>query len=110
MGAVLRAEQNYQPVAMPVKESEAIEVSVVMPCLNNPEPPRGICIRKAPRVFRPALKSPEKSSLPITAARMVPTRSPRGWGRGWFMWLREGIWQRPSGRDLGCSRTLHHHG
>lgn len=53
MGAALRAEANYQPVAMPVKESESVEVSVVMPCLNEAET-LATCIRKAQRAMSDA--------------------------------------------------------
>lgn len=53
MGAVLRAEQNYQPAAIPVKESETIEVSVVMPCLNEAETLE-TCISKAQRALAEA--------------------------------------------------------
>jgi glycosyltransferase involved in cell wall biosynthesis len=44
---------NYQPVPMPVKESETIEVSVVMPCLNEAETLES-CIGKAQRALREA--------------------------------------------------------
>ncbi len=53
MGTVLRAEQDYQAVAMPVKEPEGIEVSVVMPCLNEAET-LGSCIGKAQRALSEA--------------------------------------------------------
>ncbi len=53
MAVALRADQNYQPVVMPVGDSETIEVSVVMPCLNEAET-LGICIGKAQRALREA--------------------------------------------------------
>ncbi len=53
MGVGLRAEQNYQPVTMPAKESATIEVSVVMPCLNEAETLES-CIAKAQRALREA--------------------------------------------------------
>jgi glycosyltransferase involved in cell wall biosynthesis len=49
----LRVEQNPQPAVMPVKESETIELSVVMPCLNEAETLE-TCIRKAQRALREA--------------------------------------------------------
>jgi len=42
--------QQYQPLKMPVKELETVEVSVVMPCLNEAETLE-ICIRKAQRAL-----------------------------------------------------------
>jgi glycosyltransferase involved in cell wall biosynthesis len=53
VAVALRADQNYQPVVMPVRDSETIEVSVVMPCLNEAET-LGICIGKAQRALREA--------------------------------------------------------
>src|ERR1700692_4809219 len=53
VAAVLRAEQNHQPVAMPVQEFESFEVSVVMPCLNEAETLE-TCIGKALRALREA--------------------------------------------------------
>jgi glycosyltransferase involved in cell wall biosynthesis len=53
VAVALRADQNYQPVVMPVGDSETIEVSVVMPCLNEAET-LGICIGKAQRALREA--------------------------------------------------------
>ncbi len=50
MASPLRAEQLHQPVVMPVKESEALELSVVMPCLNEAETLEA-CIRKAQRAL-----------------------------------------------------------
>ncbi len=52
MGVALRAE-DYQPVATPVNEAETIEVSVVMPCLNEAET-LASCIDKAQRALREA--------------------------------------------------------
>jgi glycosyltransferase involved in cell wall biosynthesis len=49
----LRADSNYRPVVLPVKEAEAIELSVVMPCLNEAETLE-TCIRKAQRSLREA--------------------------------------------------------
>ena len=53
MAVALRADQNYQPVVIPIRDSETIEVSVVMPCLNEAET-LGICIGKAQRALREA--------------------------------------------------------
>ena len=53
MGAVLRAEQNYQAVALPAKDPETVELSVVMPCLNEAETLE-ICIGKALRALSEA--------------------------------------------------------
>ncbi len=53
MAVALRAEPDYQPVALPAKESETLEVSVVMPCLNEAETLES-CIRKAQRALREA--------------------------------------------------------
>ena len=53
MGTVLRAGQDYQPVPLPVKELGRIEVSVVMPCLNEAETV-GSCIGKAQRALSEA--------------------------------------------------------
>lgn len=52
MGLAVKAP-DYQPVAMPAKESESIEVSVVMPCLNEAETLQ-TCIGKAQRALREA--------------------------------------------------------
>jgi glycosyltransferase involved in cell wall biosynthesis len=49
----LRADSNYRPVVLPVKGAEAIELSVVMPCLNEAETLE-TCIRKAQRSLREA--------------------------------------------------------
>jgi glycosyltransferase involved in cell wall biosynthesis len=53
VAVALRAEPDYQPVALPAKESETLEVSVVMPCLNEAETLES-CIRKAQRALREA--------------------------------------------------------
>ena len=58
MGAVVRTEQSCQPVTMPAKESDAIEVSVVMPCLNEAET-LGSCIGKAQRALREGVMAGE---------------------------------------------------
>jgi len=50
---VLRAEVDRQPVVLPAKEAGAIEVSVVMPCLNEAETLE-TCIVKAQRALREA--------------------------------------------------------
>ena len=47
------ARTDYQPVALPAKESEPIDVSVVMPCLNEAETLE-TCIVKAQRALREA--------------------------------------------------------
>ncbi len=48
-----RANSNYEPVVMPATASEAIELSVVMPCLNEAETLEA-CIRKAQRALQEA--------------------------------------------------------
>jgi len=55
VGVPLRAELDRQPVTvtMPVQQTETIEVSVVMPCLNEAETLE-ICIVKAQRAMREA--------------------------------------------------------
>ena len=53
MAVTLRAEPDYQPIALPAKESETLEVSVVMPCLNEAETLE-TCIGKAQRALREA--------------------------------------------------------
>jgi glycosyltransferase involved in cell wall biosynthesis len=53
LGAVLRAEPDYPPVPLPVKELEILEVSVVMPCLNEAKT-LASCIGKAQRALREA--------------------------------------------------------
>jgi glycosyltransferase involved in cell wall biosynthesis len=50
VAVALRADQDYQQVVMPVKESETIELSVVMPCLNEAETLQ-TCIGKAQRAM-----------------------------------------------------------
>jgi glycosyltransferase involved in cell wall biosynthesis len=52
VGVTLTAE-DYQPVAKPVKEPETVELSVVMPCLNEARTLAN-CIGKAQRAFRDA--------------------------------------------------------
>jgi glycosyltransferase involved in cell wall biosynthesis len=51
VGVALRAD--YQPIPIPAKESEALEVSVVMPCLNEAQT-LASCIGKAQRALREA--------------------------------------------------------
>ena len=58
MGIALRSDSDYQPVALPVKQAEAIELSVVMPCLNEAETLER-CIRKAQRALEEANTSGE---------------------------------------------------
>ncbi len=53
MAVALRAEVDRQPVGSPVKGVEAIEVSVVMPCLNEAETLEA-CIVKAQRALQEA--------------------------------------------------------
>jgi glycosyltransferase involved in cell wall biosynthesis len=53
VGAALRAEVDRRPVVSPVKDVEAIEVSVVMPCLNEAETLEA-CIVKAQRALQEA--------------------------------------------------------
>ena len=53
MAVALRAEVDRQPVVSPVKGVEAIEVSVVMPCLNEAETLEA-CIVKAQRALQEA--------------------------------------------------------
>lgn len=53
MAVALRAEVDRQPVVSPVKGVEAIEVSVVMPCLNEAETLE-TCIVKAQRALQEA--------------------------------------------------------
>ena len=53
MAVALRAEPEYQANASAAKEPEAIEVSVVMPCLNEAETLES-CIAKAQRALREA--------------------------------------------------------
>ena len=51
MAVAIRADQNDPPVVMPIKQSETLELSVVMPCLNEAETLE-TCIRKAQRALR----------------------------------------------------------
>ena len=53
---------------IPVAAREAIEISVVMPCLNEAETLEA-CIREAQQGIRDANVSSGKSSSPITGAR-----------------------------------------
>ncbi len=53
MAVALRTEVDRQPVVSPVKDVEAIEVSVVMPCLNEAETLEA-CIVKAQRALQEA--------------------------------------------------------
>jgi glycosyltransferase involved in cell wall biosynthesis len=50
VAAIPRVEMNHQPTAMPLTKSETMEVSVVMPCLNEAENLE-ICIGKARRAL-----------------------------------------------------------
>src|SRR5580658_4517173 len=49
----VRSSAEYQSVRMPFKESDSIELSVVMPCLNEAETLE-ICIRKAQKALQEA--------------------------------------------------------
>lgn len=51
--ALKKADQSYDSVVMPTTDSEAVELSVVMPCLNEAETLE-TCIRKAQRALRDA--------------------------------------------------------
>jgi glycosyltransferase involved in cell wall biosynthesis len=51
VAVVLREEMERQPVVLPAKEAETVEVSVVMPCLNEAETLE-TCIVKAQRALR----------------------------------------------------------
>lgn len=53
LAVALRADEDREPVALPVNEAERIEVSVVMPCLNEAETLEK-CIVKAQRALREA--------------------------------------------------------
>jgi glycosyltransferase involved in cell wall biosynthesis len=53
VGVALRAESDRHAVAIPVQETETIEVSVVMPCLNEAETLE-TCIVKAQRALQQA--------------------------------------------------------
>jgi glycosyltransferase involved in cell wall biosynthesis len=50
MAFAIRSNQENPPLALPIRESEAVEVSVVMPCLNEAETLE-TCIVKALRAF-----------------------------------------------------------
>lgn len=49
--SALRADQTIQSVVVPIGEAENIELSVVMPCLNEAETLE-TCIRKAQRALQ----------------------------------------------------------
>ncbi len=51
MGVTLRSNLQTQPVAVPLTQTEPLELSVVMPCLNEAETLEA-CIRKAQRALR----------------------------------------------------------
>jgi len=51
VGVPLRVESDRQPVTMPAQQTETIEVSVVMPCLNEAETLE-TCIVKAQRAMQ----------------------------------------------------------
>ena len=51
--ALKKADQSYDSVVMPTRDSEAVELSVVMPCLNEAETLE-TCIRQAQRALRDA--------------------------------------------------------
>jgi hypothetical protein len=53
VGDALRSDPECQPVLVPVNELEPIELSVVMPCLNEAETLQ-TCIRKAQRALEEA--------------------------------------------------------
>ena len=53
MGVALRPEFPSQPVGEPLRQAETVELSVVMPCLNEAETLE-ICIRKAQQAMRDA--------------------------------------------------------
>jgi len=53
VAVAIRSEMDRHPVGSPVKEAETIEVSVVMPCLNEAETLEN-CILKAQRAMREA--------------------------------------------------------
>ena len=58
MALPFRADPTYQAVVLPVKAAEGIELSVVMPCLNEAETLE-TCIRKAQTALREANVSGE---------------------------------------------------
>jgi len=53
VGFALKSNLQTQPVSMPLTQAEPLEVSVVMPCLNEAETLE-TCIRKAQRALREA--------------------------------------------------------
>ena len=53
MSVALRSEPDDYPVPIPLKRTEPLELSVVMPCLNEAKTLEN-CIRKAQRVFQEA--------------------------------------------------------
>jgi len=53
LGVALRSDLQPQPIPLPIREPEALELSVVMPCLNEAETLE-TCIRKAQRSLREA--------------------------------------------------------
>ena len=53
MGVALRPEFPSQPFGEPLRQAETVELSVVMPCLNEAETLE-ICIRKAQQAMRDA--------------------------------------------------------
>ena len=53
MAVAVRSESQGWPASMPGKETESIELSVVMPCLNEAETLE-TCIRKAQRALAEA--------------------------------------------------------
>ena len=97
MALPFRADPTYQPVVLPVKAAEAIELSVVMPCLNEAETLE-TCIRKAQTALREANVSGEvviadngstDGSIEIAERPGSPRRARKG----------QGIRQRADGRD-----------
>jgi glycosyltransferase involved in cell wall biosynthesis len=53
VGVALRSDLQPQPIPLPLREAETMELSVVMPCLNEAETLE-VCIRKAQRAIRQA--------------------------------------------------------
>jgi glycosyltransferase involved in cell wall biosynthesis len=53
VGVALRSDLQPQPIPLPLRDPEALELSVVMPCLNEAETLE-TCIRKALRAMREA--------------------------------------------------------
>ena len=90
MGVALRPGSPSEPVASPLRQAEAVELSVVMPCLNEAET-LGTCIGKAQQAMREANISGEvivadngstDGSIEIAerlGARVVPVTA-RGYG------------------------------